>query len=47
MLCGSSTGHCVLWDVRYGLRLREWQLPNAARIHSMLHVRPPGSSAQW
>ena len=40
LLFGSSTGHCVLWDVRYGFELHCWQLPGAPKIRSMLHVRP-------
>ena len=40
LLFGSSTGHCVLWDVRYGFELHSWQLPGAPKIRSMLHVRP-------
>jgi len=43
LLLGSSSGHCVLWDLRYALRLKVWQCPNACRIHSMLQVRPTGS----
>lgn len=44
LLFGSSTGHCVLWDVRYGIELKQWQCPGAPRIRSMLHVRPAGSA---
>ena len=41
---GSSSGHCVLWDLRYAIRLHAWQLPSGSGIRSMLPVRPAGSS---
>lgn len=25
---GSSSGQCVLWDLRYSLKLRSWQIPD-------------------
>ena len=43
LVFGSSTGHCVLWDVRYAIRLHSWQCPTAPRIRSMLHVRAAGT----
>ena len=39
MVVGSHTGHCVLWDLRYALRLRTWQLPTRAPIHTLLYTR--------
>ena len=44
LLLGSSTGHCVLWDLRYAIRLHSWQCPGGPRIRSMLHVRPHGAA---
>ena len=44
LLLGSSTGHCVLWDLRYSLRLHAWQSPTASRIHTLLPVRTPNSA---
>jgi len=46
LVLGSSTGHCVLWDLRYSLKLKlaTWQCPNASRVHTMLAVRPPAST---
>ena len=43
LLLGSSTGHCVLWDLRYSIQLSSWQCPNASPIRTMLPVRPPSS----
>ena len=43
LVLGSSTGHCVLWDLRYAIRLSSWQTPSASRIRTMLPVRPPAS----
>ena len=54
MLLGSSTGSCILWDMRYRLRLNTWQTggPPAAvatggsrrRIHALLSTRAPGTT---
>eukprot|EP00326_Haptolina_ericina_P014949 CAMPEP_0181177298 /NCGR_PEP_ID=MMETSP1096-20121128/5087_1 /TAXON_ID=156174 ORGANISM="Chrysochromulina ericina, Strain CCMP281" /NCGR_SAMPLE_ID=MMETSP1096 /ASSEMBLY_ACC=CAM_ASM_000453 /LENGTH=1084 /DNA_ID=CAMNT_0023265441 /DNA_START=72 /DNA_END=3327 /DNA_ORIENTATION=- len=42
MVAGSSSGHCMMWDLRYSLRLRTWLIPGKHRIRTMLHTRPPG-----
>jgi WD40 repeat protein len=44
LLLGSSSGRCVLWDLRYALQLQSWQCPGAPRIRAMIHVRPPGTA---
>ncbi|KOO53768.1 phosphoinositide 3-kinase regulatory subunit 4-like protein [Chrysochromulina tobinii] len=44
LVLGSSTGHCVLWDLRYSLKLKlaTWQCPNASRVHTMLAAQQAG-----
>jgi len=44
LVCGSSTGHCVLWDVRYAAKLRHLQCPGGRAIHCLLPFRTPSSS---
>jgi hypothetical protein len=38
---GSSTGQCVLFDLRYQLRLSSWCCASRSRIHSMVPYRAP------
>ena len=40
---GSSTGQCVLFDLRYQLRLSSWCCGSRSRIHSMVPYRAPSA----
>ena len=41
LVLGSSTGQCVLFDLRYQLRLSAWPCGARSRIHCMVPYRAP------
>ena len=41
LVLGSSTGQCVLFDLRYQLRLGSWSCGARSRIHCMVPYRAP------
>ena len=41
LVLGSGTGQCVLFDLRYQLRLSSWSCGARSRIHCMVPYRAP------